>query len=136
MFQWWNSPIARDLNLTPEQHQQIRSTLREYRDRVIDLRGAVDKAEGELEDAFNDERVDQRRASDAIERLASARADMTRVLSQMSLRLRAVLTPEQWREMQKRRPQMEPRPGMRRGPGRGPGGRPAEGNPPPQPQGF
>ena len=118
MFQWWNSPIASDLNLTPDQRQQIQSTLREYRDRVIDLRSAVDKAEGELEDVFNEDTVDQRRAGEAIDRLANARAEMTRVLSQMSLRLRGVLTPEQWRELQKRRPQAAP--GMRRGPGMGP----------------
>jgi Spy/CpxP family protein refolding chaperone len=129
MFQWWNSPMVRDLNLSSDQQQQIRSTLREYRDRVIDLRGAVDKAEGELEDAFNEERLDQRRANDAIDRLATARADMTRVISQMSLRLRGVLTPEQWRELQKRRQDRGPGPGMRRGPGRGQ--RPPEGNPPP-----
>jgi Spy/CpxP family protein refolding chaperone len=121
-FQWWNSPIVTDLNLTADQRQQIQSTLREYRNRVIDLRSAVDKAEGELEDAFNEEQVDQRRATDAIERLANARAEMTRVLSQMSLRLRAVLTPEQWRELQKRRPAIGG-PGMRRGPGGGPGPR-------------
>ncbi|HET8549613.1 MAG TPA: Spy/CpxP family protein refolding chaperone [Bryobacteraceae bacterium] len=129
MFQWWNSPIARDLNLSSDQQQQIRSTLREYRNRVIDLRAAVDKAEGELEDAFNEERVDERRAADAIDRLANSRAEMTRVISQMSLRLRAVLTPEQWRELQKRRQQGAPGPGMYRRPGRGPGARPPEDNP-------
>jgi Spy/CpxP family protein refolding chaperone len=128
MFPWWNSPMVRDLNLTSDQQQQIRSTLREYRDRVIDLRATVDKAEGELEDAFNDERLDQRRANDAIDRLATARAEMTRVISQMSLKLRTVLTPEQWRELQKRRQERGPGPGMRRGPNRGPHA--PEGNPP------
>jgi Spy/CpxP family protein refolding chaperone len=131
MFQWWNSPIATDLNLTADQRQQIQSTLREYRDRVIDLRATVNKAEGELEDIFNQDQVDQRRAGEAIDRLANARAEMIRVLSQMSLRLRGVLTPEQWRELQKRRPAMGP--GMRRGPG-GPGMRPRrsapQGDPP------
>ena len=125
-FPWWDSPIARDLNLTTDQQQQIRSVIREYRPRLVDLRGAVEKAEGDLEDVFNEDHVDQRRSNEAIERLASARAELTRVLSQMSLRLRGVLTTEQWRELQKRQP-LRPRmgrPGIRGG---RPGNPPAEG---------
>lgn len=129
MFPWWDSPLARDLNLTADQEQQIRSTQREFRPRLIDLRAAAEKAESELEDVYNDERIDQKRASDAIERLANARAEMTRAVSQMSLRLRSVLTADQWRELQKRRAEQGPpwrghgpgRP-MRRGPGPPPPG--------------
>jgi Spy/CpxP family protein refolding chaperone len=129
-FPWWDSPIARDLNLTADQQQQIRSIIREHRGRLVDLRGAVEKAEGELEDIFNEEQVDQRRSNEAIDRLASARADLTRVLSQMSLRLRGVLTTEQWRELQKRQP-LRPRMLRQGGRGGGPARRPPE--PPNQP---
>jgi len=103
-FAWWDSPIARDLNLTDAQVKQIRSTVREYRAKLVDLRASVEKAEIEVEDAFNEENVDPRKATEAIDHLANARADLTRTVSQMSLRLRTVLTPDQWRELQKRRP--------------------------------
>ena len=33
-FPWWDSPIAQNLNLTPEQQKQIRGTVREFRDRM------------------------------------------------------------------------------------------------------
>lgn len=103
-FNWWDSPIAKDLNLSDDQMKQIRAVVRDYRTRLIDARAAVEKAEAEMEDAFNDESFSQARAGDAIERLVAARSELTRSFSQMSLRLRAVLTNEQWAELQKRRP--------------------------------
>jgi len=136
-FAWWDSPIAADLNLTDQQHQQIRTHTREFRNRLYDASNNVKKAEGELEDLMNEENVDQRRANDAIEKVAAARAEMTRAMSQLSLRLRTVLTFQQWQELQKRAPQ---HPGMGPGPG-GPGrdgkmGRRNrnDGNPPPPKQ--
>lgn len=107
-FPWWDSPVAKDLNLSEDQTKQIRTVVREYRSKLIDQRATVEKAEGEFEDQFNDELFDLRRANDALERLITARGEMTRSLSQMSLRLRAVLTADQYKELQKRRPQMKP----------------------------
>lgn len=103
-YNWWDSPIAKDLNLSDDQMKQIRAVVRDYRTRLIDARAAVEKAEAEMEDAFNDDSFNQARAGDAIERLVAARSELTRSFSQMSLRLRAVLTNEQWAELQKRRP--------------------------------
>jgi Spy/CpxP family protein refolding chaperone len=111
-FPWWESPMTRDMNLTDQQRQQIRTILREARGPMIDLRGAVEKAEAELEDLFNDESAGQQRTSEAVEKLVKARGDMTRAFAQLSLRLRGVLTTQQWQELQKRRP----RPGVREGP--------------------
>lgn len=103
LMNWWDTPLVRDLNLSPDQRRQIQDTVREYRSKLIDLRAVTEKAEADVEDTFNDETLDQRRATDAIERLANARADLIRTFSQMSLRMRTVLTPDQWRELQQRR---------------------------------
>lgn len=116
IFNWWDSPLARDLNLTEAQREQIRATVRDYRPKLIDLRAAIEKAEVEVDDAFNEDTLNQQRATEAIEKLAVARGDMIRTFSQMSLKMRSVLTQEQWRELQRRRPRMESGPGM------GPGG--------------
>jgi Spy/CpxP family protein refolding chaperone len=92
------------LNLSFEQKRQVRETIQAYRPRLVELRASVDRAEADLETQFNQQPVDARRANDAIDRLASARADLTRTLSQMSLKLRTVLTQQQWEELQRRRP--------------------------------
>jgi Spy/CpxP family protein refolding chaperone len=110
---WWEGPIANDpaLQLQPNQMRQIRDTVREFRDRMVDLRGAVEKAENQIEDVFNEENIDQKKASESIERLAQSRAEMTRAFSQLTLKLRSVLTAQQWHELQRRRPHGQPEPG-------------------------
>ncbi len=121
---WWNSRLVQDLNLTDSQQSDIRAAVREYRDKIVDLRSAMQKADADVESAFSENPVDQRKASDAIDRLSSARGDLTRTFSLMSLKLRTILTAEQWQELQRRQP--------RRGEGRfGPGRRgPFGGGPP------
>ena len=105
---WWDQPIARDLGLSEEQNRQIRAIVSESRDRLIQLRGAVDSAEGALRDIMDEEKVDTRRAEAAIEKVVTTHADMMRAVSQMSLKLRVILTSAQWQELEKRESQPPP----------------------------
>jgi Spy/CpxP family protein refolding chaperone len=105
LYAWWSKPVvARQLNLTNVQRQQIRATVVQFRPHLIDIRAEVNKAEIDLEAQFDHDPVDQTKANQAIERLIAARADLTRTLSQMSLKLRGVLTEQQWRDLQRLRP--------------------------------
>jgi Spy/CpxP family protein refolding chaperone len=115
-FNWWESPLSQDINLSEDQRVKIRDTIREFRPKLIDMRASLEKAENDTEEALNDDSFDQKRASEAIERLVGARGQMTRLMSQMSIRLRATLTTEQWKELQRKRRTMG-----RQGPGMGPG---------------
>ena len=129
---WWNSPLVRDLNLSESQMRDIRSAVNEYRGTLMDLRESIKRADSELDAVLTASPLDQRKATEAIDRLANARADMTRTLSQMTVRLRAILTDEQWQELHQRA--SERRPGGRfGGRGRGRGGLPPgppQGSPP------
>ena len=105
LYAWWSKPvIARQLNLTNAQRQQIRATVIQYRPRLIDIRAEVSKAEIDLQAQFDREPIDQAQANQAIERLIAARTDLTRTLSQMSLKLRTLLNEQQWRDLQRLRP--------------------------------
>jgi Spy/CpxP family protein refolding chaperone len=117
-FPWWDGPLVSGLDLTDAQRTEIRSVIRDYRGKMMEVRGAVQKAEGDLDAVFNEDTVDQRRGSEAIDRLTKARADMTKSVSEMSLRMRAVLTTQQWQELQRR--QREQGSGLENA-GRGPG---------------
>lgn len=120
-FNWWESPLTQDINLSEDQRVKIRDTIREFRPKLIDLRASLEKAEIDTEEALNDDSFDQKRANEAIERLVGARGEMTRLMSQMSIRLRATLTVEQWKELQrKRRTMVRQGPGPGMGPGQGP----------------
>ncbi len=101
-FPWWNSPVVRDIGLSPDQNHRIRETVRSYRNRLLDARNNVLKAEGDLEDVMNSPEVDPNAAKPVIERLASARAASSRVFLEMSVRLRSVLTLDQWRQLVRR----------------------------------
>jgi Spy/CpxP family protein refolding chaperone len=135
-FPWWESPLVSGLDLTDTQRTEIRSVVREYRGQMLEVRDAVQKAESDLDEVFNEDTVDQRRGSEAIDRLTKARGDMTRSVSEMSLRMRAVLTPQQWQELQRRQQEQTSRiQNVGRGSGprgggrgrRGPKGGPKEG---------
>ena len=113
---WWNSPLVQNLDLNEVQQKEIRTTVREYRGHLMDLREAVQRADGDLQVALDQIPLDQRKANEAIEHLATARGELTRTISQMTLRLRTILTNEQWQELQRRQAE------RRLGP-RGKGGR-------------
>src|SRR5271170_4679179 len=106
-YAWWSSPVAENLNLSVEQQRHVRNTLKEYRPHLQDIRTAVDGAEQDVEEQFNSDPLDPQRVDKAIERLIAARAELTRTLTQMSLKLRTVLTHQQWQELQRRRPNLE-----------------------------
>jgi hypothetical protein len=64
----------------------------------------VNQAEQALAEQFNRNPVDPGKTKEAIERLVDARSDLTRTLTELSLKLRLVLTERQWQELQRRRP--------------------------------
>ena len=150
-FAWWDSPIVKDLKVTDDQQKQIKTIVHEYRNKLIDLRAAVEKADGNLNDILNEDKIDMKRATDAVDKMATAKGELNRNMTLMSVSLRAVLTPVQWRELQKRHPhpQMDgmmsgrgrrmgmpgpamPGPGMQgRGPMMGPGPMNPQGQPGP-----
>jgi len=101
-FPWWNSPVRDDLGLSPAQNQKIRQIVRSYRDRLLDARNNTQKAEGALDDILNDPDVNPEAAKAVIERVAKARAESSRVILEMSVQLRAVLTLDQWRLLVRR----------------------------------
>ncbi len=102
-YPWWDNPVVQDLNLTAEQREKVRSIVRDYRSRLADARAAVIKAEAGLEDALDQETVDEAKANQAARDLAGARQNLTLAFSEMSVKLRSALTADQWKELQKRR---------------------------------
>jgi Spy/CpxP family protein refolding chaperone len=116
---WWDGNIAKNANLSDAQQKQVEQIRSEYRPRMVETRKAVNKANAEVAAAFNEDPVDQAKANAAIEKLAAANAEATRAVSQLELKLRAILSSQQWQAMNEGRPWPErdrPGPGRRRGP--------------------
>jgi Spy/CpxP family protein refolding chaperone len=113
---WWDGDLSKNANLSEAQQKQVLQIRGDFRPRMREVQQAVNKADADLAAAFNEEPVDQAKANDAINRLAAARSEATRTVSQFSLKLRTVLTAQQWQEMQHPGPWLDrpDRPGGRR----------------------
>ena len=114
---WWDSTVVvSSLNLSEAQTKQVKSIQQASVGRLMDLRAAVNKAESNLEDVFNQSAVDELKAEAAVDQYANARDNMTRELTRLSLKMRGVLTAEQWQQLVDRQNGRGPRTG--RGGGR------------------
>jgi Spy/CpxP family protein refolding chaperone len=138
---WWtNTELAKKLNLTDQQVQQMEQAYQQHRLKLIDQVAAVQKQEVMLEPMLSADRPDEAQVLAQIDKVAQARAELEKSHARMLLGIRQVLTADQWKQLKTEMP----RGGMRRmgpggpgGPGgrRGPGGPQApQGPPPPQPQ--
>lgn len=96
---WWDKEVAKELNLTDAQTQQMNQIQHDFRQRMFTVRDEVNKAEAAVDAAFNEDPVDSAKADAAIERLATARSELTKAVSQMDLKLRMILTAQQWKQL-------------------------------------
>ena len=109
LYPWWgNKIIVKQLDLTPPQVRQIRAAVAEAQPHLLEVRAKVLRAEQNLEDQFNSDPVDQPKTNQALEQLIVARTDLTRSLTELSLKLRVLLTAQQWQQLQRLRPIRNP----------------------------
>jgi Spy/CpxP family protein refolding chaperone len=98
---WWNNPkIVERLKLTDEQRKAFDGILLEHREKLIDLRGGVEKTELELEPLMGAEQPNEAKILSQIDKVAQARADLEKANARFLLAIRAKLTPEQWKQLQ------------------------------------
>ena len=106
-----NPEVAKQLNLSDAQTHQMEQVNQEDRPRLFAVREEVNKAEAALDAVFNEDPVDPAKGNDAINRLAAARGELTRALSQHDLKLRMILTAQQWEQLKQIEHEHEPWPG-------------------------
>ncbi|HMG87327.1 MAG TPA: Spy/CpxP family protein refolding chaperone [Terracidiphilus sp.] len=132
--QWWNNPkVAEKLKLTDDQRKAMDVIFQQHREKLVDLRGNVEKAEIEMEPLVKADQPNESAVLAQIDKVAQARAELEKANARFLFELRAKLTPEQWKQVQEFR---QNRQGMRRdwgNDGRRPGGGSDKGAPPPPP---
>ena len=141
---WWNNPkIVEKLKLTDDQRKAMDQIFQDHREKLVDLRANVEKAEIEMEPLVRADQPNEQAVMAQIDKVAQARAELEKANARFLFALRAKLTPEQWKQVQDFRQSHE---GMRRdfrqrsghgpGPGNGDGGDHGAPAPPPGPQGM
>jgi Spy/CpxP family protein refolding chaperone len=98
---WWKNPdIAARIQLTEPQTAQIDQVYLEYRLRVVDMQGAVEKEELRLQPLLDVDRPDETQVATQVDRVAAARGRLERENVLMQLAIRRVLSVEQWKRLQ------------------------------------
>ena len=135
---WWNNPnIVEKLKLTDDQRKAMDEIFQQHREKLVDLRANLEKAEIAMEPLVHADQPNESAVMAQIDKVAQARAELEKANARFLFALRAKLTPEQWKQVQDFRQSHE---GMRRDwrrDGRGHGG-PGDGDdhaapPPPAP---
>ena len=98
---WWNNPkVAERLKLTDAQRKAMDDTLQQHRETLVDLRGALEKSELELEPMMKEDQPNESQILAQIDKVAQARAELEKANARFLLAIRSKLTPEQWKTMQ------------------------------------
>ncbi len=144
--QWWkNSEVVKELQLTDPQVSQIEAAFLEHRKSLIDLRADLEHKELDLQTLMDADRPDTAKVSSQIDAVLAARNKLEKSNAMMLLKIRQVLSVEQWKKLQARHQLMRQRemrmmreremhmPGMGPGPRRPGMARPEPPGPPPAP---
>jgi Spy/CpxP family protein refolding chaperone len=98
---WWNNPtIVERLKLTDAQRKSMDDILLSHREKLVDLRGSLEKAELSLEPLMKDDQPNEAQILAGIDRVAGARAELEKANARFLLAIRGKLTPEQWKQVQ------------------------------------
>lgn len=92
---WWQSEeYRRELRLTPEQSKRLEEVFQAAVPTLKSLKKSLDQAESEFERLV--ERGDDGSVMDQVERVEAARSELSKSHTMMMLRMRRVLTTDQW----------------------------------------
>jgi Spy/CpxP family protein refolding chaperone len=98
---WWNNPkLVERLKLTETQRKEFDGILQDHREKLVDLRGSLEKAELEMEPLMGADQPNETKILAQIDKVAHARAELEKANARFLLAIRAKLTPEQWKLMQ------------------------------------
>jgi Spy/CpxP family protein refolding chaperone len=94
-FKWWQSEkFIKELGLTPEQTRQLEKTFQDSLPNLRALKKALDEAETEFERRW--ERGEEAPIMEQVNQVEAARAELNKARTTQLLRMRRVLTTNQW----------------------------------------
>ena len=101
---WWNNPkVVERLKLTDVQRKEFDDIYMQHREKLIDLRANLQKAELALEPLVSDAQPNEAKILAQIDKVAQARAELEKANAAYLLAIRSKLTAEQWAQVQAER---------------------------------
>ena len=97
---WWDRPrIAAELGLSDEQRHSLDGVALAHAKTMVDLKAEVEKRELDLRAAAGDEPFDAKRVREAFAVLQQRRTALEQERFELLLKVREVLSAEQWRKL-------------------------------------
>ena len=97
---WWQRPAVKEkLELTPDQTSKINTIWMEYKKRIIDLKGNLEKTYLDLENLMDQPEVNKEGAYTLAERIAELQASQAEVRIKMAIDIRGELSVEQFERL-------------------------------------
>lgn len=101
MGRWWNDPaMIEKLKLTEDQRKTMDQILYQHREKLIDMRASVEKAELGMQPLLQADQPNETQVLAQIDKIAQARAELEKANARFLLAIRAKLTPDQWKQLQ------------------------------------
>lgn len=99
---WWKRPrVAAEIGLTSDQGREIEAVFIRSREKLIDLKGELQKRQGELQDLIEDPAADRDDVAERIEKVEDARAELQKARALMLLDMKQVLRQDQWEKLRR-----------------------------------
>lgn len=116
---WWNNTrMIEQLKLTDDQRKAMDAILLQHREKIIDLRSNLEKAELAMQPLMSADTPNDAAIIAQIDKVVAARAELERANARFLLAIRDKLTADQWKQIQAARAdrgsRWGDRPGMRR----------------------
>ena len=97
---WWQRPAVKEkLELTLDQASKINTIWTEYKKRIIDLKGDLEKAYLDLENLMDQPELNKENAYTLAERIAGLQASQAEVRIKMAIDIRGELSVEQFERL-------------------------------------
>ncbi len=97
---WWNSPrMVERLKLTDAQRKSMDDIMMEHREKLIDLRANLEKAELAMQPLMSADEPNDAATIAQIDKVVAARGDLEKANARFLLAIREKLTPDQWKQV-------------------------------------
>jgi len=102
---WWRDPkLVQQIGLSSDQQKSIESIWRDNRAMLANLISVLDKEQADMASLLKAEKPDETKITTQIDRVVQARAELERANARMLLRIRIVITLDEWDRLQRERP--------------------------------
>lgn len=100
---WWrNEDVIRELQLTEDQQKQLEKIFYNHLEKAIDLRAKIEKEELKLRELLDQNTIVEKQVLSQVETLLDARKEIEKIRAELFLKVRMLLTYEQWQKVKNR----------------------------------